>query len=90
MLSNINTTTFKLISTTKHMENIYVIIICTCSPCVYYFLSGSNIQHSILNFTKGNTLLSDKKYQVLIQTIMLAYLVIHNIFFADVYVEDDI
>ena len=71
-----------------NITDIYVIILCICHPFIDYSISGSNSQHSMLDFHKGNTVLLNNKFQGIIPTNMLAYLVNINIYVSDAYMYD--
>ena len=51
-------------------------------------ISGSNIQHLMFDFHKENTIFLKNKYQGIIPKNMIEYMVNHNSFVSDAYMED--
>ena len=60
---------------------------CICHTLIEYSIFGINSQHSMLYFPKENTVLLNNKFQLILATTMLSYLVINNIFVSDLYTE---
>ena len=67
-------------------SDIYVRNLCICHPLIDSSISGSNSQHSMLDFHKENTVLLKNKFQGIMPTTMLASLINLNSLVSDVYI----